>query len=305
MNILHLADFPANEDYHARPDLSYTGFKVFKRSPLEYEHRFVKGFDPGPTPAMEFGSLIHAFALEPDTALTDYQVRVEMPLRSKAYKEMFVTHLHMIGAELGDRMDDELVAMSADELRDLEKTAPVRFVAEDDYERGLFCAKIARCHLPLYIGHKIEAAFYARIEGVDVQCKCDCIDETGQIYDIKTCADIHRFERGLAMGDMIYGDTWYRMVIEAATGFLPPPIRYVGIETKQPHDCIVRWHPEDLYPMVKEEILGDLRRFAECQQDRQWPGLEDKAEIKLASFVRNKFFDLPEDFFNINEPEGV
>lgn len=285
MDILTKADFPANSDYHANQDLSWTKAKVFMRSPLEYKHRFLDGNDPGPTPAMVFGSLVHCMALTPTLIDEEFRVRGDMPLRSKADKERFIAHLVEIDAA-HESERDTLMECKAEKLRkilsDFEKELPIHFIDQAALDRAEKIASVATIAMPCKSVDSldpqtcnVEAAFYATIEGVPCQCKCDLIDRDHQrVYDIKTTADLHRWARGLEMGDLLLADAWYRMVIREATGELVKPIRYIGVSTIEPVDYAIREYPEQVYDAAEEKLRDMLREYRICMDKNRWPGMD-------------------------------
>jgi hypothetical protein len=245
-----------NAEYHAAPRLSWSKFKVFLKSPLEYKHRFLDGNDPGPTAAMQLGSLVHCLVLEPELFNRDYVVWTGASRATKAGKEEWA-------------------------LIEADGREPVK---EADYEHAASVADAVRPHLP---EGETELAYHATIAGVECQCKVDRIG-VGACYDLKTCADIAKFQRGMEFGDWLLGDTFYRMVIQAATGVLMPPIRYVGVQTTAPNDVLTVHYPADLYEPARDVLLGHLERFKSCQKSGLWPGIAG-AEMGLQEIQVNAF----------------
>ena len=248
-----------NEEYHASERLSWSKLKHFLKSPLDYKHRFLDGNDSGPTAAMEFGSLVHCLALEPELFKRDYVVWTGTSRSTKAGKEEWAM---------------------------IERDGRIA-VKEADLDHALNVSRAALTVLP---PGDTEVAFYATIEGVECQCKVDRIEPlSGQLFDIKTCADIHKFKRGMEFGDWLLGDTFYRMVIDQSSNFLPPPVRYIGVQTTAPHDVLVLHYPADLYEASKEVVLGHLRRFAKCKATDTWPGVAggatDAQEVQVNDFA--------------------
>jgi hypothetical protein len=60
-------------------------------------------------------------------------------------------------------------------------------------------------------------------------------------------------------------------VIQAATGILPAPIRYVAVCKAAPHETCVRWVPEELTEFHQGKLFAILDRFAACQTAKDWP----------------------------------
>jgi len=245
--ITDLASYLPNEEYHARQTLSSTKLASFLDSPLAYKHRFLDGNGSGPTAAMEFGSLVHCLALEPEQFAREYVVWTGQSRATKAGKE-------------------EWALVEADGRH------PVK---EADYEAAQSIAERIRPNLP---EGATEAAYFARLDGVECQCKADRISEAGEVWDIKTKANLRKWIKSMTSGDLLVKDCFYRMVIEASTGILPPPVRYIAVSTAEPHDVAVRYYPEHLYGLVKARLVRDLERFKACMESGEWPGVD--VEIK-------------------------
>ena len=249
MNVLDHARSIDNLQYHADSRLSWSKFKRFLESPLAFRHALE---NPKPaTPAMAFGSLCHCLAFEPDTFADSYVVYEKLDGRTAAGKA-------------------QKAALEADT-----RIA----VPEDDYTVAQTVASYCQRHLPER-GGIAEAAFYAEVEGVPVQCKCDLITAEGQIYDLKTCASLTRCLNGLEFGDWLLGDAWYRMVIKAATGITVPPILYVLVETEPPHDTAVRHYPAELFEVCELYIRMKLNEYKRCLESGVWHGIDATPEPK-------------------------
>jgi hypothetical protein len=264
MNILTKAQFLPNEDYHASPRMSSTKYETFRNSPLEYRHRFLDGNDPGPTAAMEFGSLCHCLLLEPHTFKSQYVVWTGQSRATKAGKEEW--------------------AMVESDSR-----IPVK---EADYDLAREVVDAVRPHLPPVRPNNVETAFYATIEGVDCQCKADLVDGN-IVWDLKCAGQLGKWlDSFTRYGSHVYKDAWYRMVIEAATGVLPDPVHYVAVSTSKPFDVVVVHYEPHLYGLARTCIERDLRRYKACMESGDWPGMAGGAiapkAVKLGSWAEKQ-----------------
>jgi len=267
-----------NAEYHDSRRLSWSKLRVFLKSPMAYHHRFIEGNDQGTTAAMAFGSLVHCLTLESEVFVKDYVVWTGQSRSTKAGKE---------------------------EWASIERDGRIP-VKESDYLVALSVAEAAYPHLP---DGETELAFYADLAGVQCQCKVDRMAD-GVLYDLKTCADIDRFKAGMEYGDWLFGDVFYRMVIEAATGTRPPPVRYVGVQTSAPHDVLVLIYPEELFDPARDAILAHLARFDECRKSGVWPGVAGFAkgpqEVRVSGWHLGRIgIDLPsvDDMFSAEYDE--
>jgi hypothetical protein len=277
--MLSKAEFPANEDYHASERISFTKLKVFMQSPKAYHHRFVLGFDLGPTPAMTLGSLVHSMVLTPTILKEEFQVRKDMPLRSKADKAKYIDHMVKIGAvKPGEEMEVE--GLPAADLRNLELKSHITFVDQATWDRASAIAETVKPFFPDVVDSldsteiNTEAAFSATIAGDEVQCKTDHINNAGRVMDIKTTADLTRWANGLEYGDLLLADAFYRMVIEGATGILPDPVIYVGVSTTEPYDVAPRQYPARAFDLARIRVETALQQLWECRERNQWPGID-------------------------------
>lgn len=75
----------SNEAYHKRPELSSSALKQFSKCPHYYHQHWPLDKRKPPTPAMEFGTLIHTLCLEPDEF--EQWAIIDGTRASKAYKD--------------------------------------------------------------------------------------------------------------------------------------------------------------------------------------------------------------------------
>jgi len=243
MDLFQKADFPENAAYHASGRMSSTRYEVFAQSPLEFFERFLNGGDKGPTDAMRLGSLVHCLALEPHRFGQEYVV---WSGQSRATKEGKIEW-----ASVSDG-----------------KREPVKQADVDEATEIAACASL---HLPQGVS---EAAFYARYLGAGCQCKIDRLTIDGELWDLKTCGDLRKWLRDFENGALVFKDAFYRMVVEAATGFLPPPVRYLAVSTSKPYDVAIRTYSPTYYGLACAKIENDLERYLTCIETNTWPGIE-------------------------------
>lgn len=285
--ILEHATFLENALYHASDKTSWSELKVSMQSPLELKTKKELGASLKPSPAMTFGSLVHAMRLEPQNLADQFAVGLEFKFSSKADKDVYIDYL--IELELaceGERAT--LQKLKKDDLLSLKPAdVGVRHVSQADWDKAEELAAVLEPLMPDAAGN--EAAFYATLAGVECQCKVDYLDiETNQVKDIKTTANIHKWCADADRGDLLYGDVFYRMVIEAQTGILIEPIEYVGISTVKPYQMCVRKHPERFYHVAKIKILAELQKLKACRDTGIWPGIDNQdgiaKEVQISSW---------------------
>jgi hypothetical protein len=79
-----------NSEYHAHPAIGASDIKQFLRSPY---HFWASKYGPRqdrkpPTAAMQLGTALHTSVLEPDRFEAEYGIKLEIPRRSNAEKEL-------------------------------------------------------------------------------------------------------------------------------------------------------------------------------------------------------------------------
>jgi hypothetical protein len=231
-----------NEQYHKSHHLSATKLRVFLQSPLAYRHEYIDGHRRPETDAMAFGTLIHAMALEPETVADRFIAWSGQSRATKAGKEEYAE------AQTSGKM----------------------IVSKADFDEAQTIANICREQLPW---GDTERTFRANILGVDCQCRADLYSANGEVWDIKTAARLDKWIADFKRGELLFSDAFYRMVIKAETGVLPPPVRYLGISTTAPYDHVIYHYPEYQTILAMRIVEGHIARFGQCLKTNVWPGL--------------------------------
>ena len=237
------------EAYHANPALSFTEFKRFMVSPLEYR---AYRDQPADSAALSFGRLAHCLALEPEKFGERYAVLPDIDRRTKAGKEAYA--------------------------RFVAENAGMEIIKSGDYELAARIGEAARKRLPA--GGIIEGTIRGKTEFGELQCRPDLIANDGTLWDLKTTASVAGFERQAFSLQYHYQDAFYRYVIQRASGKLPDPISFVASEKRVPNDTIVRRFGPDLYAFLVRKIEAALARYAECVKTDTWPGMDADGEVR-------------------------
>jgi len=159
---MRLDNVPASE-YHSWDALSASGAKQLLRSPAHY--LAAKETQREPTPAMKFGTLVHAMVLEPDTVDTDFAAMPKIDKRTTAGKQQA-----------------ELFAVT---------NAGKVIVDMDDFQRAQRTADAVRSHHlynDLLKGASVEQSFRWDQHGVPCKARMDAI-QGDLIVDLKTTQD--------------------------------------------------------------------------------------------------------------------
>ena len=236
--------------YHASGALSATGFKRFLVSPLHFQHYRATG--GGDSPALAFGRLFHTLALEPDTFAERYAIAPECDKRTKSGKAEYAAFLESIA----DR----------------------EAVTDDGVHRAEKMAVAVRGIIPL--AGRVEATVRVTSQYGALQCRPDKIGDDGVIWDLKSTRSAAGFDRAMYGYGYHWQDAFYRHVMMLATGTLPPPIRFVAVESTEPHDVIVRTVEETLYGYMRPQLEAKLQQYAECVASGSWPGIDGDGGVK-------------------------
>lgn len=238
-----------NEDYHAAPFLGSSKLRDFMESPRLYQYKHLEGHNEGPTAAMQLGTLVHMLALENARFDAEYAIKPDgFDGRTTAGKA-FVAECEVRGREPIKRDD-------YDAARDMAHAAAERM--------GIRCPDSE-------LFTRVELVYRAVLRGIPCQCRVDYVSTYDVLYDIKTTKDTPaKWERGMVSAHWLQ-DIFYRSVIQASTGILPAPIRYVAVCKNAPYESCVRWVPEELTEFHQGKLDAILDRFAACQTAKDWP----------------------------------
>jgi hypothetical protein len=252
-----------NEAYHAGPGISKSGlWAIHQTSPAHW--KFMREHPKPPTPAMAFGSAVHALVLEPETFEERY---APAPIgQSKAAKERRL-ELECSGFTLVQTTDGKAGMWDRDDWR------TAHAIADTVSAHPTASALLAH-------GESEVSVFWEQdVDGVPVLCKCrpDSLDRTAHniAIDLKTCASAA--EDDLSRAVQRYGyhvqAAWYLDGL-AAAGVAVDAFVFIFVESSPPHGIRVY----ELEPPAVEQgrvvYRGILRRYAECLATDTWPGYD-------------------------------
>jgi exodeoxyribonuclease VIII len=221
------------------------------------------------TAATDFGTMAHAYLLEPHTMLERYLVGPCDDRRLKKWKEWAAEH---DGEGVEYMRPSDLVALKAMRQAVVSKSKAAELlntpgptevsVVWIDAETGLLCK--------------------ARPDKL--------IPDKGICIDLKTTADasedafsrtVYRF--GYHMGASFYLDGLRANGVQCGRFLL------LAVESGEPHEAAVYELDEDWMLLGEEECRKMLALYAECKKANNWPGYEDKIQrIGPAPWLMNK-----------------
>lgn len=241
--------WPDHEYFADRKHVSKSWLDQIHRSPAHLR-AYLDGLIP-PTPRMEFGSLVHAWVLEPDSIESRYLKIPKLDRRRKADKEKY--------AELEADAKTRKLAMIDEET--WAKASAIR----DAVYRHKAAAAILRQ------GEPEQAVIWTNPEtGELCKAKADWLRENF-VTDVKTTADASPRAFSRSIGNYRYHvqDAHYR------EGFDSPRFLWIACEIDPPYGVAVYADDEDMLAAGKLQRDADLRLYAECKASDHWPGYPD------------------------------
>lgn len=231
-------------DYHAVRALSKSSAEALLRSPAH----FYCAAETEPTPAMMFGTLVHAMVLEPGTENRIAAVRPQWDARTKD----------------GKALRDSWLA---------ENHGKMAFTGED-WQRAKDCASAILAHPAarlLLDGGRAEVSIFWDDERTGVPCKCrpDYLRDDLVIVDIKTTADAspEAFARTCARLNYHAGHAHYSAGVQAMYGEAPRSFILVAAEPEPPFGVAV-------YELDAEAVEAGARIMARAAD--AWRTATDK-----------------------------
>lgn len=263
----------SNDDYHNGPGISKSQLDLIEQSPADFIWQRNAPVDEEKIKALDFGTAIHCLLLEPDEFNNRYRIGPEVNRRTSA----------------GKQEEKEFF-----EMCEKEGIAPI---THDDNRKLMIMRDSAMAHpiakWCLEADGKAESSIYWKDKETDILCRCrpdKLIGQHGWIVDVKSTADMARFER--AFYDMRYHvqDSFYSDGYKDLSGELPV---FVFLAVSTTIDC-------GRYPVrvfIMDDVAKDagrsaykqnLRTYSECIKTDEWPGLRTLSLPRYAKELRNE-----------------
>lgn len=237
------------EEYHKHEAVSKTRLDLLHRSPA---HLRAELENPTPaTPAMVWGTMFHAFILQPELFEREYAV-VEEPIdkRTKEGKQAWQDWQDANPGKVAIAKPDMTVLVA---MRDALMAHPLARIALTD-------------------GVPEQSIFWTS-DGVDCRCRPDYWRE-GVLYDLKTTID--------ARPDAFSRACWnYRYHVQSAFyldgyhGVTDAPVGdfvFIAIEKTAPYAVAMYHANEAMVEQGRNEYRADLAVYRECLERDEWPG---------------------------------
>jgi exodeoxyribonuclease VIII len=247
-----------SDAYRALNAVNWSTLKHIGRSPLHYRHA-LEAPQRAQTPAMLFGSLVHALLFEPHTISARYHVG-DVDRRTKAGKA-----------------DYEAIT-----------AAGLSVVKPPMYDRAVAVSSAIR--MSSLVGnyfinaqHELPVTWTHPGTGIVCKGKVDWTHPgTRTLLDLKTSRDIGVRAFGRASASMGYVGQlggMYRDACRYGLGWEPARILIVAVESDAPHDVAVYQLDSQAIEHGEATVNDYLARLAECRRDDRWPGAHPDVEV--------------------------
>ncbi len=257
--LLHM---PAKQ-YHADQSIGHSGILRMLKSPAHL--REALDHPPQPTPAMAFGSAVHAYVLEPDRFAEEFVVAEKFDRRTKEGKE---------AAARFEEANQGKTVIASEDLATLSRM------------RAAVLAHQGAASL-LGQGEAELSAFWTdAATGIACRCRPDWLNETA-IVDLKSCLDASSrgFSRAIANLGYDVQAAFYVDGVKSVTGS-DLPFLFVAVEKEPPHAVAVYRADPELIEIGRRKYRAALQLLQWCQESGTWPAYQPAGEVELISLPR-------------------
>lgn len=247
-----------------RTFLSSTDLRRILRSPAHFKNPQTET-----TPAMQFGTLAHAFILMPGDAEARYRAKSEVDGRTKEGKAVREWEANL-SAKQG-----------------------VKFVSASDYNAAVSIASAVRTHLgacEILAGGVAEVSGVANdFLGVNARIKPDYRTDA-HIVDVKTCADARAsgFIRSVMYYEYCVQAAYYCDVAEAIDG-KKRAFYWVAVEKDAPYAVAVYKASDDMLEYGRQQYRKAIEIYKECAALDLWPAYSQQIqELTLPTWIKDQ-----------------
>ncbi|HCT7328987.1 TPA: PD-(D/E)XK nuclease-like domain-containing protein [Proteus mirabilis] len=263
----------SNEDYHHGLGISKSQLDLISEMPAEYIWSKEAPVDEEKIKALDFGTAIHCLLLEPDEYSKRYKIGPDVNRRTNAGKQEEKEFLEMCGKE------------------------GITPITHDDNRKLMLMRDSAIAHpiarWCLEANGVAESSIYWNDEDTDILCRCrpdKLIQEHHWIVDVKSSADIQRFDRSMYEYRYHVQDSFYSDGYKSLTGESPV---FVFLVVSTTIDC--GRYPVRVFNLDQQaKDIGrttykqNLRTYAECLKTDEWAGIRTLSLPYWAKELRNE-----------------
>ena len=242
--------------------LSSTDLRRLLRSPAHFKNPTIAD-----SPALAFGSLAHAFILEPNLAETRYRPRSDVDGRTKEGKQV-------------REWESSLAASQG-----------VKFVSRADYDAAINIASATRAHLgasQLLNGGQAEiAGLLSDFEEINARIKPDYLTDE-HIVDVKTTTDARAdaFTRSIMNFGYAVQAAYYVDVAAAIDG-IKRKFYWVAVEKDAPYAVAVFEASDAMVEHGRRQYKRAIELYKECASLDIWPAYSQQIQqLELPAWVK-------------------
>jgi hypothetical protein len=238
--------------YHSLPYISKTGLDYINKSPQHFIA--YKNSPQKPTPAMLFGSALHASVLEPHLFKAKYVKAPDVDKRTNVGKSTLAEFLkHNIGKTLLDPDDFDRIQKMTEEI--YSHPTASKLLSGGEAERSLI--------------------FDIEKYGIRMKSRVDYL-KGNLITDLKTCEDASAdgFQRSVAAYRYHVQAGVYSSALTALTGSELQSMAFIAIEKKEPFGIGIYLLDDFFIDAGKIAFEKNMQSYAECVKSDKWPGFD-------------------------------
>lgn len=239
-------------EYRQHPAISRSDLFKISESPEKF--KYYREHPEEPTPALLFGQLFHAMALQPETVWEQFATMPNVDRRTKVGKEAF--------AEFEASAEGKTI-VSADMAE--QATAMCTSLNQNEFVKKLLK------------GEKEKQFFWVdEMTGEECKCRTDVLTEVGEnliIVDLKTTdnAETEAFMRSAIKYGYDFQSAMYSEGVKANTG-REPLFVFIAIEKKPPYAINVLQADKLLIRRGYDLFREYLGIYHDCKQTDNWYG---------------------------------
>lgn len=263
---LDMLDIPSDA-YHASPAVGHSSLVRIMRSPAHFRHYLDTPHEA--SPALEFGTAVHAAILEPELFLETYAVPPKFDRRTKDGK---ASAEKWENDNLGKRMlsIDQMAGIALMQKSVLQHKTAARYLEKKLVEKSFFWRDVDT---------GIECKFRPDVMMID--SRGEVINNTSQldqvvgIVDVKTTLDASAgaFARSMAKYGYDLQAAFYSDPLSAFLG-REIPFYELAIESSEPHACALYRVGERTMEIGRTKYRAALQLLQWCKQEGAWPGYQ-------------------------------
>lgn len=240
------------QEYRKHPAISRS--ELFKISESPEKFKYYREHPEESTPALVFGQLFHAMALQPEMVNEQFAVAPNVDRRTKAGKEAF--------AEFEAQAEGKTI-VSVDMVE--QATAMCEALNKNEFVKKLFK------------GEKEKPFFWVdEMTGEKCKCRVDVLTEVGEniiIIDLKTTdnAETEAFIRSAIKYGYDFQSAMYSEGVKTNTG-REPLFVFIAIEKKPPYAINILQADELLIRRGYDLFREFIGIYHDCKQTDNWYG---------------------------------